>query len=81
MEAISNHLRLFSQGLFEEVMRFPYYTPKTVKPVNFQSVRLEKRRKRFTFIRDQALINRYAFDLLTFALFMHTTHCFCLVLC
>lgn len=59
MEAISNHLRLFSQGLFEEVMRFPYFTPKTLKPANFQSARLEKRRKRFMLIRDQTLINRY----------------------
>lgn len=58
MEAISNHLRLFSQGLFEEVLQFPYYTPKTLKPANFQSIRLEKRRKRFSLIRDQALINR-----------------------
>ncbi len=79
MEAISNHLRLFSQGLFEEVMRFPYYTPKTAKPVNFQSVRLEKRRKRFILVRDQALINGYVFVSFSFY-FYHGTHFYFLLL-
>jgi hypothetical protein len=62
MEAISKHLELFSQGLFEEIIRFPYYAPTAkanTKPVDFQLVRLEKRRKRFMLVREQALIKRY----------------------
>jgi len=62
MEAMSKHLELFSQGLFEETIKFPYYTPvpSAIKAVkgDFHNTRLEKRRKRFLLIRDQTLTNR-----------------------
>lgn len=68
MEAISRHLEHFSEGLFEEIMRFPYHSPvlsKTkVTPAElvaaFPYIRLQKRRTRMINIRDHPLTTRYS---------------------
>ena len=65
MESISQHLEHFSCGLFEEIMRFPYQIPTganaklLMRHEAFMQSRLEKRCRRFAFIRDQTLDFRY----------------------
>lgn len=66
MEGISRHLEHFSEGLFEEIMRYPYHSPALAKgkatpqevSAAFPALRLEKRRARLINIRDHPLTTR-----------------------